>query len=203
MEDIHWKQDTGNYRVYARWRNKVKMKKQSKESDAKEISKCVQTHPEKFRNYGNKSTEAIAALKLADGTCAGIDNDKAATLNNFFSSVSTNETLGDWDVVKRHVNRISDDLSFTTEIVSKELTGLDTTKSMGPDNLHPRILYQKRYKIASTSSSIFHTSCDFGKIPSDWKCANLSAIHKKDSRSDVNNRPFSLRPICRKIVEQM
>ena len=62
-----------------------------------------------------ESEEAIPALKLVNRTYATAV-DKAETLNSFFSCVSTIETLGAWDIVKEHVNKLTDDLSFTTEI---------------------------------------------------------------------------------------
>ena len=79
-----------------------------------QISKCVETQLKKFLSYVEKkikSTEAIPALDLADGTYATKNMDKAETLKNVFSPVFTNEIHGDWDVVKQHVNKVSDDLS--------------------------------------------------------------------------------------------
>ena len=154
--------------VYVRWRNKVrKMTRHLTFEHKQETSKGVKTQPKIFWNYVNekiKSTEAIPALKIADETYAMTDN-KSEFLNNFFSSVFTHETPGKWDVVKQHVNKISDDLRFNTELVLKEITEINTTKSMGPDNLLPRILYGTRNVIASKLSSIFQTSWDLGEIP--------------------------------------
>ena len=97
-----------------------------------------------------KSTEAMLGLKLVVGTYATTDKDEAGTVNNFSSSFFTVETAGDWDTVKQHVNKPSKDLSFPTDKTMKGLTALDTTKSMGADNMRTQILYETRNEIDSS-----------------------------------------------------
>ena len=47
-------------------------------------------------------------------------------------------------------------------------------------------------------------SWDKGEIPNDWKCANVTAIHKKDAKSVPNNyKPVSLTSVCCKILEKV
>ena len=81
----------------------------------------------------------------------------------------------------------SDDLSLTEEMTLNELAILDTTKSMGPDNAHPRLLRETRNDLAETICNLMPTSCDAGETPNDWKCANITVIHKKDDKNDSNN----------------
>ena len=90
-----------------------------------------------FRNFVNQyitSTVAIAELKLADRTYATTDKDRADSLNKFLGFVFTNETREEWHGVKRHVNKTSDDLNFTAELVFEEVTAQDANKFMGSDN---------------------------------------------------------------------
>ena len=87
------------------------------------ISGCVKTKPKKIwndANMKNKSTEPPPALQLTNGTYATTDNNKAETLNTFFSSIFTKETRGDRYAINQHVNKTSDDISITTEKVLKE-----------------------------------------------------------------------------------
>ena len=56
---------------------------------------------------------------------------------------------------------------------------LDTTKSMGADNVHPKILSECRYEIAEILCSLMQNSWEKGEISEDWNCANITAIHKK------------------------
>ena len=97
-----------------------------------------------------KTTETIPALKIEPDKWAMNDKDKAGTLANFFSSVFTIETPGSWEVVDYQENQISDDLFISKETILNELNALDTTKSMGSDNVHPRVLRESQYKIAES-----------------------------------------------------
>ena len=63
--------------------------------------------------------------------------------------VFTKESTGDWNPVDWRPTQISDDLVITEEIILKELESLNITKSMGPDNLNPRVLHETRQQINS------------------------------------------------------
>ena len=97
--------------------------------------------------------------------------------------------------------QISDDLYLSKEVI---LAALDTTKSMGADKVHPKILNECRYELAEFLCTLKQNSWDKGEIPEDWKCANITVIHKKDAKCDPNNyRPVSLTSICCKIMEKV
>ena len=50
--------------------------------------------------------------------------------------------------------------------------------------------------------SIFQTSLNHERFPSEWKKANVVPIHKKDDKQILKHyRPVSLLPICAKIFE--
>ena len=108
------------------------------------------------------------------------------------------------DLLDLHEQQISDDLYLSKELILHELAALDTTKSMGADNVHPKILNECRYELAELLCSLMQNSWDKGEIPEDWKCANITAFHKKDAKSDPNNyKPVSLTSICCKIMEKV
>ncbi len=47
-------------------------------------------------------------------------------------------------------------------------------------------------------------SYESGKIPGDWKMANVVPVHKKGSKSDVTNyRPISLTSLVMKVYEKI
>ena len=49
---------------------------------------------------------------------------------------------------------------------------------------------------------IFRTCIGKGKLPSEWKKANIVHFHKKDNKPTLKNyRPVSLLPICGKIFD--
>ena len=75
---------------------------------------------------------------------------------------------------------------------------------MGADNDDPKILNESRYELPELLCSLMQNSWDKGEIPEDWKCANITAIHKKDAKSDPNNyRPVSFTSVCCKIRKKV
>ena len=89
------------------------------------------------------------------------------------------------DASERLTNRIDDtstkcyDFVVTQEDIYNRLARLKTDKSPGPDQLHPRILYETRDVIAYPLFLIFSKSLETGRLPGDWKLAEVTAIYKK------------------------
>ena len=189
------------YENYCKMRNKVrKITRTNALKHEEAIASKVKSNPKVFWNHVNsklKLTETKPTLNLKDRTCATTDTDKAEALSGFFSSVFAKESPGDWNPVDWQPTQISDDLVITEEIILKELESLNITKSMGPDNLNPRVLHETRQQITLILTRFLTESWQSGELPRDWKLANISAIHKKGSKNDPNNyRPISLTAIC-------
>jgi hypothetical protein len=70
--------------------------------------------------------------------------------------------------------------------------------------VHPRILREAASILSVPLSIIFRATLETGQIPEDWKCANISAIHKKGDKSRCENyRPVSLTSIVCKTLERI
>ena len=81
--------------------------------------------------------------------------------------------------------------------VESRLDKLREDKSVGADELSPRLLKQIQEEIRMPILHIWKKSLDEGIIPCDWKFANISPIQKKGSRSSAANyRPVSLDQAC-------
>ncbi|CAM5158160.1 unnamed protein product, partial [Eretmochelys imbricata] len=94
--------------------------------------------------------------------------------------------------------------SVEIEVVRDYLEKLDVHKSMGPDELHPRVLKELAAVIAEPLAIIFENSWGTGEVPDDWKKANVVPIFKKGKKEDPGNyRPVSLTSVPGKIMEQV
>ena len=89
---------------------------------------------------------------------------------------------------------------FSEQVIFDKLKNLNVTKSPGPDSIHPRILYELRHELVPPLKILFDTSYKLIQLPTEWKYAHITAIFKKDSKSDPSNyRPISLTSVICKL----
>ena len=134
------------------------------------------------------------------------DKEKADVLNAFFTPVFKRQTS------YPQVSPLSDLAALAGE-QTKPLTIQEETdlllqlvchKSMGPDEIHPRVLRELAEEIAEPLSIIYQCSLLTGEVPEDWRLANVTPIYKKGCREDPGNyRPVSLTSVPGKIMEQI
>ena len=76
-----------------------------------------------------------------DGTLTSSDYEVANCLNDFFTSVFTNEPASDVPTLPDRSNgSILQDIEITHQDILYQLGQLKTNKSCGSDNCHPRVL---------------------------------------------------------------
>ena len=136
------------------------------------------------------------------------DKEKADILNAFFTSVFTSQTsypqgtpLSDLVVSAGQQTKPP---TIQEEIVIDLLLQLDCHESMGPDEIHPRVLREVVEVIAELLSIIYQRSLLMGEVPEDWRLASVTPIYKKGCREDPRKyRPVSLTLVLGKVIEQI
>ena len=90
------------------------------------------------------------------------------------------------------------------ETVIDLLLQLDCHKSMGPDEIHPRVLRELVEVTAEPLSITYQCSLLTGEVPEDWRLATVTPIYRKGCKEDpVNYRSVSLTSVPGKIMEQI
>ena len=97
-----------------------------------------------------------------------------------------------------------EDIVVTKEGVTKLLKGLNPSKALDPDELHPRVLKELATELGPLFAHLFQQSIDKGEIPKGWSLTNICPLFKKGDRTlACNYRPVSLTCVPCKLLEHM
>ncbi|XP_072933417.1 uncharacterized protein [Epargyreus clarus] len=131
--------------------------------------------------------------------------DIANLFNNYFinltqSNVITNVTYNH----KMDINNHSIFLSPTNDIeVLKIIMKLNSTTSVGYDNITTKVIKNVSKLISSILSHLINLSFTSGIFPTKLKTSVIKPIYKKGDKSLLNNyRPIALIPVLSKIFEK-
>ena len=153
----------------------------------------------------NETCEVMPPIEI-DNDILTDDKDKAEAFNLFFSQASS---IDDTNTQLPNIARVLDDNFLVSIQISKQdiidqLKAIDVSKSYGPDGISPIFLKESHFILVDSLHSLFNLSLNLGKVPCQWKQANVVPIHKKDLRSKMNNyRPVSLLSIVGKLMERI
>ncbi|CAF1006681.1 unnamed protein product [Brachionus calyciflorus] len=164
------------------------------------LANLCKTNPKLFYHYVNgqyKPREPVNVLRNLKNELTTNLNDISETLNHQFHSVFVNKNTK----VKLLID--SNDI-FSVENVFKKLEKIDQSKGMGNDDIHPKVLKETSHSIVKPLSLLFIKSYTTGEVPSEWREANITPLHKKGSKLEAANyRPVSLTSIVCKIMESI
>ncbi|CAG2235397.1 unnamed protein product [Mytilus edulis] len=203
--------DSTRYRDYCKARNKVNtVTRNERKRHEKQIAESAKTNCKTYWKYVNSKRKSISGISelhtKVNGTefIASTDSEIAEVLAEFFSSVFTLQSDNPVDSGKRYCDNFSSDELFNSKEVNKLLKDLNTSKSPGPDQVHPTVLFELANTIDSPLSSIFNESFKSVTVHQRWKIGQISALFKKgDKTSPSNYRPVSLTSIICKMMEKL
>ena len=150
------------------------------------------------------SKGSIPATVVHNGIKLSSPLDKAEAFNNFFASTFQQPSLSSaLPSIHPVTTSLLSDIQLIVPEVLQNLLSLDISKSAGPDGIPARLLRECAVQIAPSLTDLYNLSLSSGKIPTEWKTANVTPVFKKDSKNSVSNyRPISLLPIVSKVLEK-
>ena len=152
-----------------------------------------------------KTRSGIDSIRRPNGSTATSDQEKVELLNSYFASVFTDENLASFPLLESEVLVPKlEDIIITASIIFDELNKLKTDKSPGPEGWPLCIFKECSEHLSIPLSILFNKSFQSGVLPSEWKIAFVTPIHKKGSQHLASNyRPVSLTSTVVKVMESI
>ena len=140
----------------------------------------------RYINSQKKDTQGIPPLKRKNGKgVAESDLEKAEELSGQFTDVFNKNEHTQVPLLDRSAPFMND-IAVSKDGVIKLLKGLNPSKALGPDELHPRVLKELATELGPVFAHLFQQSIE-------WSLANICPLFKKGDRSlACNYRPVSL-----------
>ena len=197
-----------DYSKYTSQRNHVKyLIRSAKVKHDELMMQRFKSNPKMLYSYvrsKSKVRSRIGQLEKSDGTLTTNDKETAGVLSSFFKSVFTVEDTSAVPNFPTKVNTTLNDISFTESDLYSVLKSLNPNKTPGPDNVHPQLLKNCAHSLTKPLFLLFVQSLNSGKLPKEWKMANVTPIFKKGSKTSASNyRPVSLTSQVVKILESL
>jgi len=126
-----------------------------------------------------KVKEVVSPLKDNNGQLVSESGVMCKILNDYFGSVFTSEDLvNELRDIKCKFSKDNDhmlsNIEIMRDIVLNKLNKLNSDKAPCVDGIVPRILVENSDVLSEPLLYIFKKSIECGRVPSDWKKANVS-----------------------------
>ena len=158
----------------------------------------------KYIRHLRTNKPSANTLKLKNGTPSMNLIKVTELFREFFASVDETAFMNSERLDSRDVHTPMPDLQFTKEDIFRLLRAGNPFCSMGPDEIHPRILKESACELPGPFYTLFQQSLNSGNIPHSWKMAHITPIFRFGDRlSPTSYRPISLTSTPCKILERI
>ena len=157
-------------------------------------------------NSQKKDTQGIPPLKRRNGSgLAESELEQAEEFNGHFTESDVfNKSEHTQVPLPNRSAPFMEEICVSAGGVTKLLKGLNPSKAVGPDELHPRVLKELASELGPMFAHLFQQSTDTGEIPKQWSLQNICPLYEKGDRSlACNCGPVSLTCVPCKLLEHI
>ena len=204
--------DYAKQRKYRQLRNQItgEIRRAKKEYEYR-LAERIKEQPKAFYSYVNSkrlTRDTVGPLTDANGNLTDDDEKMSSILNDYFSSVFTQESINNLPVASQQIMNgrglLLTTIEVTEEKVLKALIQTKSNKAAGIDGINSSLLKESRFGAVEPLTMIFKTSIEQGVVPEQWKRAEVTPIFKKGSKKSPGNyRPISLTCQGCKVLEKI
>lgn len=195
-----------NFSKYKRTRNEaIKITRKARLVYETKLAKSARQYPKRYFGYlqaRSSTRKDIGNALLVNGNLLTTDKEIANAFLSAFLGVYRQDTLP--DIAQPPQSDKMGDLTVTSEDVDRALASLNTSKSHGPDEIHPAVIKPLGNILKPILVDMFNLSLNSCEVPSAWKEATVVPIFKDGDRSNPSNyRPISLTSVIAKMLERI
>ena len=188
-----------------RRKHKAELREIEQEYIANRICKPLETGNSKPFYHHLKRAQGVTKppMKLISKNDSHTENpiECANILNEFFSSQFCKQHVLD---ATDYSAGSSNQIEVSIGGVYKLLKSLKNGKSPGPDEIRKEDLTIDPNMTAKCLTTIFQASLSTSRLPTEWKLAHVTPLHKRGATDQPNNyRPISLTSISCKMLEHI
>ena len=157
-------------------------------------------------NSKSRTRAKIGPLNDGKGGLIQDNKEMSIILNKIFSTVFTKEDLSNIPVAKVRVKDGEgiEEVRIEKKDVTKAIEKLKRNKSAGGEGMDSSFIKEIGDSLAGPLMELFNKSLLEGKVPDDWKVADVTPVYKTGSKQDPGNyRPVSLTSHVGKLMERI
>ena len=181
----------------------IRIRREEERTFEKDIVKKCEKEPKLFYRYINgkmTSRETINKL-MKDGRGYQETEEMCEIMNESFRSVFSDEEEFT-NPCNENQQRGIQEVVVKKQEIEKLLEQLDARKAMGPDGVSNWTLKECKEQLVEPIWDIIDSSLREGKVPKEWKRANIVPIYKGGKKTEpLNYRPVSLTSVVGKLCE--
>ena len=193
-----------NSERYKEARNEyIRIRREEERNFEKDVVEKCKEEPKLFYKYVNgklTNKETIDKVKK-EGRIYQTAEEISEIMNESFKTVFTIEE--DFEEPSMEVPQGGmHKLEVHKQEIGKKMEKLDVRKAMGPDGVAGWILKECKNQMIEPIWDIINTSLKEGRVPKEWKRANIVPIFKGGIKTEpLNYRPVSLTSVVGKLCE--